>query len=283
MLEQVQAHTQHHQVLGVKLAVTREGAGPPIVCLHAVGHSAADFDAFAQRFRSEFEIIRVDWPGHGASGPDLVAPSGRRYGELLTALLGQLEVREPILLGNSIGGAAALLYAAQHPVKALVLCDSAGLLAVDRVVRVACALFVAFFARGAAGAAWFRWAFGLYYRVVLPAPAARARREHIVAEGPRLSPLLRDAWRSFGRADADLRATLWSLRVPIWFAWARHDRVIPFARVRAAIQRAHAGEVTLFDAGHSAFLERPQEFAQGFARFVSERLPHRGRALPVPH
>ena len=272
MAEPTQIRTQQHQVLGVPLAVSREGAGMPVVCLHAVGHGAADFDAFARHFAGEFEIIRLDWPGHGASGPDPVPPSARRYGELLETLLPQLGVREPILLGNSIGGAAALLYASRHPVKALVLCDSAGLLAIDRLVRAACAVFVAFFARGAAGAAWFGWAFGWYYRVVLPAPAARARRAHIVADGPRLAPLLRDAWRSFGRADADLRSTLWSLRVPIWFAWARHDRVIPFARVRAAIRRVKGAQVSLFDAGHSPFLERPEEFAQGFTRFVSERL-----------
>jgi 4,5:9,10-diseco-3-hydroxy-5,9,17-trioxoandrosta-1(10),2-diene-4-oate hydrolase len=243
------------------------------VCLHAVGHTSADFDAFAQRFRGGCEIIRIDWPGHGHSGPDAQPASARRYGELLCELLPRLGVREPILIGNSIGGAAALLYAAQQPVKALVLCDSGGLVPIDSLVRAFCALFAAIFARGAAGARWFPWLFALYYRrLVLPSAAAHAQRERIIASAAQVAPVLRDAWRSFGQPEADLRALLSSLRVPIWFAWARQDRVIPFARARAAIATVPQAQVQLFDAGHAAFLEQPDEFARGFAGFVRERL-----------
>jgi 4,5:9,10-diseco-3-hydroxy-5,9,17-trioxoandrosta-1(10),2-diene-4-oate hydrolase len=88
-----------------------------------------------------------------------------------------------------------------------------------------------------------------------------------------LAPLLRDAWRSFASPSADLRTQLEALRVPIWFAWAKRDRVIPYARVKPCIERCATAQVSLFDAGHSAFLECPEAFADGFTRFTQEDLP----------
>jgi 4,5:9,10-diseco-3-hydroxy-5,9,17-trioxoandrosta-1(10),2-diene-4-oate hydrolase len=104
---------------------------------------------------------------------------------LLVGLLDQLAIEAPIVIGNSIGGAAAIHYAKARPVRALVLCDSGGLVSVDRTVRLFCAAFAAFFARGARGSAWFPWAYALYYRhVVLPTRTARDRCEQIIARGP---------------------------------------------------------------------------------------------------
>jgi 4,5:9,10-diseco-3-hydroxy-5,9,17-trioxoandrosta-1(10),2-diene-4-oate hydrolase len=260
---------QRRSVDGVELAYFRTGAGTPLVCLHAIGHDAEDYRDFARRFADRYDVIALDWPGHGDSGPDRHPASADRYAALLLALLDQLGVEAPTLLGNSIGGAAAILYAKARPVRALVLCDSGGLVAVDRSVRLFCALFAAFFARGARGARWFAWAYSVYYRyLVLPSAAAAARREQIIAHGPLLAPILRDAWRSFGRPEADLRRELEALRVPIWFAWAKRDRVIPLALVQPCIARCATGQLSVFEAGHSAFLECPEAFAQGFARFM---------------
>jgi 4,5:9,10-diseco-3-hydroxy-5,9,17-trioxoandrosta-1(10),2-diene-4-oate hydrolase len=271
---QQEAESAHGRSLlcidGVELSFLRRGQGPALVCLHAVGHDAEDFSALTERFADRYELIALDWPGHGQSGPDARPVSAARYGALLIALLDQLGIERPIVIGNSIGGAAAIHYAKARPVRSLVLCDSGGLIAIDPVVRLFCALFAAFFAGGARGASWFAWAYGLYYRhVVLPSAAAETRRAQIIARGPELAPLLRDAWRSFARPDADLRAQLESLRVPIWFAWAARDRVIPYARVKACIARCASGQVSLFDAGHSAFLECPEAFAEDLARFIA--------------
>ena len=110
-----------------------------------------DAEAFAAALSDRCEIIRVDWPAQGRSGPDRQPPSAARYAQLLVLLLDRLDVREPVIVGNSIGGAAALLFAKQRPVKALVLCDAGGLVAVNGLVRLTCRLFAAFFAAGERG------------------------------------------------------------------------------------------------------------------------------------
>jgi 4,5:9,10-diseco-3-hydroxy-5,9,17-trioxoandrosta-1(10),2-diene-4-oate hydrolase len=58
---------------GVHMAVAHEGAGPPVVCVHAIGHGGGDYAAFASGLKSRFQVIRIDWPGHGRSGPDQCA------------------------------------------------------------------------------------------------------------------------------------------------------------------------------------------------------------------
>lgn len=263
---------QFVEVDGVQLAVSREGAGPPVVCLHAIGHGGADFDAFAAALRHRYEILRLDWPGQGRSGDDVQPASARRYAALLIGALDRLGVRAPVLIGNSIGGAAALLCAAERPVAALVLCDPGGLVAVNLAVRIFCAAFSRFFAAGARRARWFPRAFAWYYRrLVLPSPAAAAQRERIIAAGCETAPILRDAWRSFARPDADLRGLARSLQVPVWFAWARHDRVVPLALCKPSIARMRDATLSLFDGGHSAFLEQPEAFAQAFLAFMAAR------------
>jgi len=258
------------EVDGVRLAVARQGRGTPVVCLHAVAHGAGDFEAFARTVHARFEVIRLDWPGHGRSSADREPASAKRYADLLVSLLDQLGVERPIVLGNSIGGAAALLYAERRPVRALVLCDSGGLVQVNLLVRLFCAAFARFFAAGARGATWFAAAYAWYYRhVVLPTPAAAEQRERIIASGYELAPQLRDAWRSFGQPSADLRKLAAALRVPVWCAWATHDRVIPLARCKPAIARMQHATITPFEASHSPFLECPTEFATAFESFVS--------------
>lgn len=266
--------SQQVEVDGVRLAVAREGRGSPVVCLHAIGHGGRDFEAFAGLTREHYEIIRVDWPGQGRSGADTHPPSAARYAELLVALLDRLDVHRPLIVGNSIGGAAALLYARQRPVSALVLCDSGGLVPVNGFVRLSCRMFAAFFAAGGRGAKWFAGAFRFYYRfLVLPGAAAAAQRERIIQSGYESAPLLEQAWNSFARPDADLRKLAASLDIPIWCAWARSDRVIPLWMCQSAIRRMKRATLSKFAGGHSAFLEQPEAFVTGFRGFVDSLPP----------
>ncbi len=254
---------------GVRLAVAREGKGPMVVCLHAIGHGGGDFESFTKAVRDQFEVIRLDWPGQGRSDPDHQPASAARYAVLLAEVLRKLDVRQPIIIGNSIGGAAAILYASTHPVRSLVLCDTGGLVKVGFAARMMCGLFVRFFAGGARGAWWYRTLFRLYYRrLVLPSPAAAAQRNRIIGACRELAPLWRDAWESFRQKDADIRGLAAALDIPVWVAWAKGDRVIPLALCRPAIDAMKHARVTTFAGGHAAFLEQPDEFAKAFLGFA---------------
>jgi pimeloyl-ACP methyl ester carboxylesterase len=259
------------RVDGLALALDDGGSGPPLLCLHAVGHGASDFVPLRARLADRHRVLALDWPGHGRSDDDALPPTAARYAALLDDVLDALALPRVVLVGNSIGGAAALRYAAARPdrVAGLVLENPGGLDPSDALARAAIGASVRFFAAGARGARWFPAAYALYYRLVLPSPAAAAQRARIVAAGPAMAPVLRDAWRGFGAPDADLRGLADLVRCPLLFAWAARDRIVRLRRCRPAIARFPTARLETFPAGHAPHLETPDACAAAIARFVA--------------
>jgi 4,5:9,10-diseco-3-hydroxy-5,9,17-trioxoandrosta-1(10),2-diene-4-oate hydrolase len=137
------------------------------------------------------------------------------------------------------------------------------------MVRRICGLFARFFRAGARGAWWFPAAFALFYRLVLPSPAARGQRRLIVAAVDETAPILVQAWESFSRPEADIRALAAGLDVPVWFAWSKSDQVARFSLCQLATAAMRRATVTQFKGGHAAFPQQPQAFAAAFERFVA--------------
>ena len=260
-------------VLGSRIAVKRWGEGRPVLALHAAGHGGGDFALLAERIADPFEVIALDWPGQGRSPADDGNARAGRYADLALAACDELGLDRPLVIGNSIGGAAAIVAAAKAPDRfaAMVLCNPGGLAPLDPAARFVIERMAGFFDAGARGAAWFPAAFAAYYRtcVLTGAPAAGHRRR-IVAAGRELAPLLADAWRGFAQPDADLRALAPTVRIPVWLAWAKRDAFVSWTRSKAAALTFPAGRLTLFAASHAPFLEAPDAFAAQFLRFASE-------------
>jgi len=100
-----------------------------IVCLHGTFSSSHEFEAWAQELQGEaaaeggsVEVIGVDLPGHGLTGPWEDAGCQPAYSVgadvgFLSCLLQRQELRgrQLVLVGHSIGGAIAAAYAARFP------------------------------------------------------------------------------------------------------------------------------------------------------------------------
>ena len=256
---------------GVRLAYDDEGSGEVILCTHAVGHGAGDFAGFRARHRDSYRVIALDWPGQGGSGADRLPPSAARYGDLLGGAIEALGLDRVVLLGNSIGGAAALRVAAAHPerVRGVVACNPGGLVAHGLQKRLFTAAMAAFFARGARGGALSRRAFAAMYRGVLSETPAAEQRARIVATWPEVAPLLAAAWRSFGQPDDDLSPILPRIGCPVLVTWSTGDRLNPLTFNRPGIASLRHGELVTFRGGHTPFLECPQEFDAAFAGFMA--------------
>lgn len=255
---------------GTGIALMRRGNGRPLICLHAIAHGARDFELLAEKAGDQFEVIAVDWPGHGRSRDDGHVPSAAHYAQVLSDLLDALRLEKPILLGNSIGGAAALLVAASRDdLGGLVLCNAGGLRKIDGFARFAIGRMAAFFRAGELHKSWFGPAYRFYYtRMVLPR-APRAHRERVIAAGYEMAANLRHAWEGFAQPDADIRAFVAKVSCPILFAWAKGDRLIPWSGSRKAALTAKNGTIALLKGGHSAFLEDPDNFVRALRAFAS--------------
>ena len=92
------------------LAYERQGAGPPLVLLHGVGHRRQAWGAVLRLLAPHRTVIAVDLPGHGESPPLRLAgrPAVRAIAEELFAFFDELGLDRPHVAGNSLGGALAL-------------------------------------------------------------------------------------------------------------------------------------------------------------------------------
>jgi len=118
-------------VQGKPARIWRGGSGDPLVLIHGgVGdaevHWGANFEALAQHY----DVIAPDLPGLGISDP-LPQPTFQAYLDWLNSLFESHRLIDRLrLIGNSLGGALARLYAAAHPdeVVRLVLVDGGTIL-----------------------------------------------------------------------------------------------------------------------------------------------------------
>jgi pimeloyl-ACP methyl ester carboxylesterase len=99
-------------------------AEPTLVLQHGYGGGALDWLPLMEELAPTNRVCAVDRPGSDYSGP---MPTGEwTYASALATLAATLEtigVVRPVMVGHSLGGALALLYAAEHDVRGLVLVD----------------------------------------------------------------------------------------------------------------------------------------------------------------
>ena len=93
-----------------------EPDAPTIVALHGLRSFAYTWEPVAQSLAGRFRVVALDQRGRGLSDWD---PARRYYTESyvrdLEALVDELELQNFLLLGHSMGGATAFVYAARHP------------------------------------------------------------------------------------------------------------------------------------------------------------------------
>jgi pimeloyl-ACP methyl ester carboxylesterase len=105
------------------------GAGPPLVLLHGLGSSSADWAPHVMTLREHFRVITIDLRGCGQS-VDHRAPHGpftmRQLAHDVDAVLTHLKATPAHLVGWSLGGMVAFELAAASPsqVASLVIINS---------------------------------------------------------------------------------------------------------------------------------------------------------------
>jgi pimeloyl-ACP methyl ester carboxylesterase len=111
---------------GVDIHYTRAGgSGSPVVLLHGLVASGACWTPLARALEDEYDVVMPDARGHGCSGAPLSAYTYDDHAADVIALIGELELRAPMLLGHSMGGMTAAVVANRAPalVRGLVLVD----------------------------------------------------------------------------------------------------------------------------------------------------------------
>ncbi|MFF4762092.1 alpha/beta fold hydrolase [Streptomyces sp. NPDC001292] len=112
---------------GVRLVCRdRGGLGPPVVLLHGLAGHSGEWDATARNPSSRYRVVAVDQRGHGAGERHPRDVWRAAYVADVIVVADRLGLRQPVLVGQSLGGHTAMLTAAAHPerVRALVLVEA---------------------------------------------------------------------------------------------------------------------------------------------------------------
>lgn len=91
------------------------GRGEPLLLIHGLGCSGADWAFQVTALESRYRVIVPDLPGSGHSDPPRGQYSIEGFAAAMWKLLDQLGVAKPNLIGFSLGGAVALEMAASRP------------------------------------------------------------------------------------------------------------------------------------------------------------------------
>ena len=112
------------KINGARIHYEREGDGLPVVFLHAGVADSRMWEPQVVDFAKHFDVIRPDQRGYGDS--ELPPQPWSPVGDLL-AIVDQLQLKPPHVVGCSMGGAVAIDFALEHPerISKLVLVGSA--------------------------------------------------------------------------------------------------------------------------------------------------------------
>ena len=92
-----------------------EGKGDPITLIHGVGANLESWDEVTQHLKSKFTVLRMDLRGHGLSKPITQNCELENFVEDVLEVINKAGFQKTDLIGFSMGGMVAQLFAITHP------------------------------------------------------------------------------------------------------------------------------------------------------------------------
>lgn len=242
----------------------RRGSGPPLLLLHSLGGTVAQWNPVLDQLAAEREVIAVDMPGFGGSVPlpEHVEPTAVNLARAVLDFTGSLGLdSKPAAAGISLGGWVAIECARQRGVSSVVGICPAGFWREPLEPRRNTAHVVARLLRPLAP-------------LMLRSRAFRRRALAGNIRHPERVPV-RDAIalvRGYGGALAYPRASrhmraglvgdLADVEVPVTLAWAEFDTLVRRRPLKEGVLPAAVRQVELPGCGHVPTWDDPELVAR---------------------
>jgi pimeloyl-ACP methyl ester carboxylesterase len=103
------------------------GTGRPLIFLSGLGNTAHIWDNFAPKFTRKYHVYAITRRGYGRSTHAQTGYTPERLSDDILAVIAQLKIEKPVLIGHSIGGEELSFIGTHHPevVSALIYLDAA--------------------------------------------------------------------------------------------------------------------------------------------------------------
>jgi non-heme chloroperoxidase len=260
---------------GVKLHVREWGSptGIPILLIHGWSQNHLCWmKQYESELQNEFRIVALDLRGHGMSDappqPEQYT-DGDKWADDIAAIMDQLALDRPILVGWSYGGFVISDYVRKY---------DQGKIAGINFVAAAVVLGTKAFGAGPG----FRENAPGACDVDVPTNIAAIRRfvracivkpigQHDFEVALAFNMIVHPQVRAFLlQRELDFAAVLKGLTVPVLVAHGRSDIVVLPAMCDYILQQCKTAEPSWYDGiGHVPFLEEPQRFNRELARFAA--------------
>lgn len=100
---------------GARIHTVTAGHGPTVVLVHGITVAMAHWGLIAEKLLANgHQVIGIDQRGHGDSTMGTADYSGDMLGDDLADVFDELDIRDAVLAGHSMGGIAALAFATRH-------------------------------------------------------------------------------------------------------------------------------------------------------------------------
>jgi pimeloyl-ACP methyl ester carboxylesterase len=255
-------------VFGQKIRYTEAGSGPVVVLLHGLGGNSANWAFNVPALSQKYRVIVPDQVGFGRSDKPLINYRVATYVDFLDKFLEGLKVERATLVGNSMGGWVAALYALKHPskVERLVLVDAAGFAPPKEFSLSALAGLnpsTREQAKMLAGLVFFNPLFKSDAAV-----DAMLEQRLTAGDGYTIQSLVESIHRGEDMLDGRLAA----IKQPVLIVWGREDGLTTLAREGERFKREmpHAQLVVFDQCGHVPQVEKAAEFNAAVLKFLGQ-------------
>lgn len=115
-----------------------EGNGKTILCIHGLTANCRCWDVMAEALTPRHQLIAMDLRGRGLSGSPPSGYSIEHHCRDILALLEDIGVEKPVVMGHSLGAAISLGFGAQYEdrVERIILVDGGGKLSEGQMNKV---------------------------------------------------------------------------------------------------------------------------------------------------
>nr|WP_313405544.1 alpha/beta fold hydrolase [Pseudomonas sp.] len=273
LLEQQRAGLSHEQLTVHNLNIHYYQGGPAsgetLVLLHGFAADKDNWLRFSRHLTQDYRVIALDMPGFGDSDLPPGSYDVGTQAERLADILDAMGIKQAHVLGNSMGGHIAALFAARYPkrVRSLALFANAG---IDSPHK---SELYRLLTSGSANPLVVKQPQDfdnlLQFVFVEPPYLPTSLKRYLGKRAMARAEHYDRVFKQLVERSIPLEPELAKIQAPTLLLWGRQDRVLDVSSIEVMQPLLRSSSVVIMDnVGHAPMLERPEESALLYRRFL---------------